>query len=946
MTSVKPATDVSKLEAGVLREVDLLLRELKGARATLRVTPESLLEKELGLGSLERVELLSRLEKRFRVKVSESALSEALTPRGVAEAFVHGEVEPSVEREAVTYRPSRHAPPEHARTLGEVLMTRARAEPDAPHVFMKEDGKPESTLTLGELYSEALTIAGGLSAFGIERDDKVALMLPTSRDFLTSFMGVLLAGAVPVPLYPPFSPFSIAGLQEYAGRQAGIVANAEALLFITLERGLAVGDVLKARARSLRDVVTTSELVARSRPVAPVIVDRDATALIQYTSGSTGDPKGVELTHANLLANIRVIGTTLDIQPSDVGVSWLPLYHDMGLIGAWLTPLYFGIPVSIFSPLAFLARPERWLWTIHARRATISPAPNFAYERCARKIAEEDLEGLDLSSWRVALNGAEPIAPETLAAFQRKLAPYGFREESFLPVYGLAESSLLLSSGKLGTAPCIGSFARERLEKEGTASPAPADDPSALRLVGVGNVVPRHEIRIVDEGGRDVPEGREGSLIFRGPSVMKGYYKKEDATAAIRRGGGYLDSGDRAFELDGELFITGRSKDIIIRAGRNLMPQEIEKKIAEVDGVRRGCIAAFGVSDAATGTEKLVVVAESREDDAEARARIGRAIESRLLERIGVPPDDVRLVPPQSIPKTSSGKLRRSACREQYLRGELASDRNSSWTFWARALWFSGKARVGRELGRFGRVLFGSYVWVLSALFVLFGWALTWLIPTRRLFARFVRYAARVYLLLSGIRLEVEGSEHSSEAGGPFVFVANHASYLDPIPVMASLPNDYAFVVKSEAASWPFFARFIQKLGHLPLKRSLADESAKSTDEMRELLDQGRSVVLFPEGTFSYATGVRPFKLGAFKLAAESGRPLVPIALLGTRRWLRDGTWMPRPSRLKVVIGEPRPIADPSFEGIVQIKEETAEIIAAAVGEPRLDLVSAGPLNP
>ncbi len=286
-----------------------------------------------------------------------------------------------------------------------------------------------------------------------------------------------------------------------------------------------------------------------------------------------------------------------------------------------------------------------------------------------------------MSSWRVALNGAESIAPETLAAFQRKFSPYGFREESFLPVYGLAESSLLLASPKLGSAPRIGSFERERLEKEGTASPAPADDPSALRLVSVGRVVPGHEIRIVDDGGREVAEGRKGSLIFRGPSVMQGYYKMEDATAAIRRGDGYLDSGDLAFELDDELFITGRSKDIIIRAGRNLIPQEIEKEIAEVDGVRRGCIAAFGVSDGATGTEKLVVVAESREDDAEARARIARAIESRLLERIGVPPDDVRLVPPHSIPKTSSGKLQRSACREQYLRGELASDKSSSWTF-------------------------------------------------------------------------------------------------------------------------------------------------------------------------------------------------------------------------------------------------------------------------
>lgn len=313
------------------------------------------------------------------------------------------------------------------------------------------------------------------------------------------------------------------------------------------------------------------------------------------------------------------------------------------------------------------------------------------------------------------------------------------------------------------------------------------------------------------------------------------------------------------------------------------------------------------------------------------------------MANLGVPVDDVVLIPPRSIPKTSSGKIRRATCREQYLRGELRP-KKTSWTWWARTGYRWTATTLARGWQRVGRLAFGSYVSAVSALFVAFGWLVAVVVPSRRWFQRFVRRAARIYLPLTGIRFEVEGASRLDEAAGPFVFAANHASYLDAIPVMAALSVDYAFVVKREAATWPFIGRFIHRLGHLPVDRVDAGESADSTREMSDLLESGRSVVLFPEGTFTYASGIRPFKLGAFKLAVESEAPLVPIALVGTRRWLRDGTWIPRRSALKVVIGEPLVAPETSFSGIVQLKEETAELIAHEVGEPRLDLVAAGPV--
>jgi acyl-CoA synthetase (AMP-forming)/AMP-acid ligase II len=399
-----------------------------------------------------------------------------------------------------------------------------------------------------------------------------------------------------------------------------------------------------------------------------------------------------------VLGNVRAIGQGVEVRPDDVTVCWLPLYHDMGLIGCWLFSLYFGLPIAVISPLAFLRRPERWLWMIHEHRGTLSPAPNFAYELCVRKTDAGRLEGLDLSSWRVALNGAEPVSAETLARFAERFGRYGFRPETLLPVYGLAEYTVALTFAPLGRRARIDAIQREAFVRTGCAVPAHPHEAAPLRFVSVGRPLAGSEVRIVDAAGQPVAERREGRLLFRGVSAMSGYFRNPEATAAVCCAGWY-DSGDLAYQADGELFITGRSKDLIIKAGRNIYPHELEEVAGEVSGIRKGCVAAFGVSDPAHGTERVVLVAETRETRPGALSHLQAEV-VRHLARLGHPADEVLLVPPQRIPKTPSGKLRRARCRQLYLRGELSRGRPPAW-------WQLLRLVVGTLVARWRRPLPG-----------------------------------------------------------------------------------------------------------------------------------------------------------------------------------------------------------------------------------------------
>jgi acyl carrier protein len=919
--------DRRPVEREVLAIVAALVTELGGVRAAPRVTLDDALERDLGLGSLERVELLVRLERAFGVRLPDTVMAEAVTPDDLVAALVSGETaapERRPERTAAVL-PGSAAPPS-TRTLCEALAWHAERTPERINVFLREDDGTERALSYGNLWARATAIAGGLAERRIEVGERVALMLRTEAAFFEAFFGVLLAGGIPVPIYPPFRPDQI---EDYARRQQGILENAEARWLITFPAALRVATLLRPRLPALKEVLAVDALAREAGAHPGMHAVAADPALIQYTSGSTGAPKGVLLTHANLLANITGIGAAIELRPDDVGVSWLPLYHDMGLIGTWLTALYFGVPVAILSPLAFLTRPARWLWTLHARGGTVSPAPNFAFELCVRRIEAHEVEGLDLSRWRLAFNGSEPVSPETIDRFTRRFRAYGFRPEAMCPVYGLAESSVALTVPTMGRGPRVDRIVRERFQSRREALPASEDDPNPLRFVACGRPLARHEVRVVDAGGRPLPERLEGGIEFRGPSVTAGYFRRPDATQAVMHDG-WMDSGDLGYFADGELFVTGRRKDMIIKAGRNLYPQEVEEIVGNEPDVRKGCVAAFGVPDPEAGTERLVVVAETRLESVPRREALRAAVVDRVVATLGVPPDVVVIAPPRTVLKTSSGKIRRGATRDAYLAGTLGRGRRSALRQWAR-LW-AGDVRLRLRAVGSGvtRLAYGAWVGVLLAVTLPVLWVVLEVTPRGRPADRLVRAVCRGLLALAGCRLRVEGLEHMA-ALGPAVLAANHSSYVDSVALLAGLPRTcpFLFVGKRELLSTPLIGTVMRKVGHLTVERYAHSASVADAAAVSAALSSGASLLVFPEGTFRRTPGLLPFRLGGFKAAVEAGRPVVPIAIEGTRDILPADAWVPRCHAVRIAIGAAIHPAARGWPEMVRLRDLTRAAIAA-----------------
>jgi len=980
------ATPVTQLDRSAVRERVLdvirgLLDELGSQGALPLLNPTSQLDRDLGLGSLERVELLARLETAFNIRLPDLVASEANTPEDLARAILTApgtdmeDVEAgSALRSSVTVQKLHRAATDEgvfsAETLIDVLRYRAAHDTERTHLLITEDGdagERSLTLTFGELYAAGNRCAAELARRGVPAGARVALMLPTSRVFFVSYAGILLAGAIPVPIYPPFRADRI---EEYAARQSAILNNAEVCLLLTFRRAEAVAKLLRPRVRSLSGVVDAEKLIEaadQAPPPSPGALPLHVTgsrarkgsdiALLQYTSGSTGDPKGVVLTHANLLANMRAIGEAVQLGPDDVGISWLPLYHDMGLIGAWLTLLHYGIPLAVLSPLAFLTRPERWLQAFHKHRGTITAAPNFAYELCVRKIADKDIKGVDLSSWRAALNGAEPVNPETLDRFAERFASYGFRREAQLPVYGLAEAALGVAIPPLNRGPLIDRVGRETFTAHGRAVPTTPSDATAIAFVSSGKPLPRHEVLIVNENGTEVPDRTEGFLWFRGPSATSGYYRNPKATEALLPLGPatsdgeypWVNSGDRAYRADGEVYVTGRVKDIIIKGGRNLYPHEVEELAARTDGIRKGCIVAFGLTDEATGTEKLVVVAETRERDAARRAALASAVTDLVSRGLGLPPDRVELIPPGSIPKTSSGKLRREETKQLYLAGTLSTSRAPTWLQIVRLGTGSTLRNLGREVlagvRRGLEIFYGLYFGVVFLLWIVPTWVMVQFIKDHRDAGRFTSSALKVLFALIGCRVCVVGKEHM-ETPGAKIYASNHTSYFDVLPLMLGLGVPYRFVAKMEVGGMPFIGTFLSQMGHLKFDRRDPESRLRQAQEMEEFLRNGESVFVFPEGTFSAEDGVRPFQLGAFKAAVATGAPIIPVSLAGTRRFLRDGTYLPRPTSVTITLSPPiypststntsNPADSPGWHELIRLRDATRAAIVRHAAEPLL----------
>jgi fatty-acyl-CoA synthase len=547
------------------------------------------------------------------------------------------------------------------RTFIDVLRDNA-VHVDLAVTFVRAAGG-ERIVSFSDLWLEARRRAHAFQALGVQRGDRVALVLTEPDEFVLTFMGALTAGIVAVPIYPPQT---LAKMEAYGDTVRHVLAASGARLLVTSE---ALRPLIEQHLAGEGSRVVTERDV-REAPgfhgQAPEPVRLSDLAFLQFTSGSTSRPKGVMVTHQNLSANSHAIMFDgLKSTPGERSVSWLPLYHDMGLIGFVVAPLYNLVETMFLPTLSFIRRPSMWLEAIHRYRANITFAPNFAFALATRAITESQSQRWDLSCMRALGCGAEPIQPDVIRAFLGRFAAQGLRPESILPSYGMAEATLAISFADI-TAPLATDRVDLQAMRAGKATPA-GDGPT-MELVSCGRAFPGHEIAIVARDGTHLGERQVGEIWLRGPSVTAGYYDNPEATAETF-GGGWLRTGDLGYEASGHLYICGRAKDLIILNGKNYYPQDIERIVSRVDGVRDGQCVAFSRLDAVNvgGGEIAVVVAESRKDT----AGIAEAIIGAVRAELGLTIAEVHFIKRGTLPKTSSGKVRRRECSRRLEAEEL-----------------------------------------------------------------------------------------------------------------------------------------------------------------------------------------------------------------------------------------------------------------------------------
>lgn len=519
----------------------------------------------------------------------------------------------------------------------------------------------ERYLSFRDLVTEVRRTAAKLRTFGFLRGDRIALVIPDHEAFVITFLATMVAGLVPVPIYPPSS---LRKLEGWKSTTTHILRVAGASAVVTSDDLRPSLSVLMESFDAL--LLTLHELAAQNE--SPVTFDAhpDDLAFLQFTSGSTAAPRGVMVSHRNIVENCTgIVQEFLQSASDDKGVSWLPLYHDMGLIGFVLSPILAARPVILLSTVGFIKRPSLWLELIHRHRATITSAPNFAYALASRRIAPEQIAQWDLSCLRVACCGGEPISTETLQTFSQKFGAAGFSSSSLRPCYGMAEATLVITYSRVGEM-----WISERIDAEHFGSRCEARRAQAgsqyLEFVGCGAPLSEHAVRILNEHGEQLPDRFVGEIEFRGPSVTSGYLNDATATAECYHDRAVL-TGDLGYLADGHLFVTGRKKDLIIVRGTNYVPQSIEWCVEVLPGLRKGGVIAFGYQNE-EGTEDIIIACESANGD---DTKIARSVRSCVYENYALPVADVVILPPGALPKTSSGKLQRSRARTLYLDGSL-----------------------------------------------------------------------------------------------------------------------------------------------------------------------------------------------------------------------------------------------------------------------------------
>ena len=560
------------------------------------------------------------------------------------------------------------------RTLIEALEQCHLVGDSRGYTFVDSDGTSH-TYGFRTLVDEARRRGRQLAGLGLRKGDRIALVIPDSREFVLTFLGAATQGIVPVPLYPPLS---LGKLDAYLGAMVRTLNAAAIDLVVTTAQVQKILWSVLPRVPSARDLVTVEQLsgLPESSEPAPEIVPTDPVFL-QFTSGSTAMPKGVIVTHGSLIANATCIMVDgLQSDPAvDRAISWLPLYHDMGLIGFVIAPLMVTVATVFIPTIAFVKRPSLWMEKIHEHRATITFAPNFAFARVTKRCSDADIARWDLSCLRVVGCGAEPIHAGTMRAFIERFGAAGMRPDVMLPCYGMAEATLAMAFVDLREPLRVDAIDPDACYDDKRAVPAQTSA-GALELVACGKPFPGHELGIFDVdhvlGDKRLGERRIGEIRFKGPSVAAGYFRNPEQTKAIFGADGWLRTGDLGYIADGQLYISGRKKDILIIHGRNYYPQGIEWIVEEVPGVRKGNVVAFSIPGATS--EEIVVVAETAENDVEKRKEIASAVKRHVNEEMALAIGDVTLVGVGELPKTTSGKLQRAKTKEQYLGGTLGTE--------------------------------------------------------------------------------------------------------------------------------------------------------------------------------------------------------------------------------------------------------------------------------
>ena len=535
------------------------------------------------------------------------------------------------------------------------LLCRAAAD-GAPWLIVPKSPSTSTEhrgVSFAELRDGTARVIGHLQQIGVTTDQRVVIIADNSAESCILLLGVLLSGAVVVPIAPPSVWSSIDRWAEDLWR---ISKECEPSVLLVSHRSVLRDRLLP---RALRIFEFQDILRARAMHREPAI-SLAQTAVIQYTSGTIAHSRGVRLTHGNLLHSVEEIGRAFDASHNDVGVSWLPQFHDMGLIGALFFTFFWRMPLVLLTPQMFSLRPDAWLWAISRFGGTCSAAPNSAYQVCANRIPERRLRGLNLSPWRISFNGAELIHPETIERFTTRFRPYGYRSEAMFPVYGLAENTVAVTLPEYRQLPRVDVIARDALEYDGRACPTHPKSIGARVFVSVGRPLVGHELRIVEPSSFDIlPERTVGEVQVRGPCRMLGYLGS-DANSSITPDG-WLSTGDRGYTMGEELVVIGRYKHIIKRYGRTLDCAVLENVLRPLPGIRGGVVAIFGVPDVIRGTEKLVVVAETSKRSEHERRTLLEVIHAELRARLMLVPDRVELVAPGTILRTSSGKVRHAA---------------------------------------------------------------------------------------------------------------------------------------------------------------------------------------------------------------------------------------------------------------------------------------------